>query len=246
MNRRPLADLKIESRKRPLTRGGIAIFKGLEGYTLIEILVAVLILGIVLSTIYASYTGTFRIIGEIQYDAEIYGMARSTLDRMARDLQSAALWRGAFTFKTGAYTLGNKEFMRVLFRSEAHISFGDKEPPAGVSVIEYLLVEGKGEGKGVYALLRSDSLYRDPEKESSPADRFLLCDRVEALTYTFYDESGKEHRTWDSGSVDVAIQKNRFPAAVLIRLSMTNETDGKRPHLFAIRVRLPFNRPEAS
>lgn len=213
-----------------------------KGYTLIEILVAVLILGIVLSTIYASYTGTFRIIGEIKYDAEVYGMARSSLDRMARDLQSAALWRGAFTFRTKSYTLGNRDFMRVIFRSAAHIAFSDSEPPDGISVIEY----GVEEGKEGYVLLRSDSLYRDPEKESSPAERFLLCNRVEALTYTFYDETGKEHQSWDSGTKDVMVQKNRFPAAILIRLSLINETDSKRPHLFMIRVRLPFNRPEAS
>ena len=55
-----------------------------------------------MSTVYASYTGTFRIIRETQEDAEIYGMARSALDRMVRDLQSAAPWRGAFTFITKA------------------------------------------------------------------------------------------------------------------------------------------------
>ncbi len=212
-----------------------------KGYTLIEILVAILILGIVLSTIYASYTGTFRIIGEIQYDAEVYSMARSSLDRMSRDLQSAALWRGAFTFKTKSYTLGNREFTRVIFRSAAHIAFSDMEPPDGISVIEYSVEEGKGG----YILSRSDGIYRDPEKESSPAERFLLCNRVEDLTYTFYDETEKEHQSWDSGTKDVMVQKNRFPAAILIRLSVINETDSKRPHLFMIRVRLPFNRPEA-
>lgn len=212
-----------------------------KGYTLIEILIAILILGIVLSTIYASYTGTFRIIGVIQYDAEVYGMARTTLDRMARDLQSSALWRGAFTFKTKTYTLGNREFMRLIFRSTAHIAFGDKDTPDGISVIEYSI----GEGKEGYTLLRSDSLYRDPEKDSSPADGFLLCNRVEALTYIFYDETGKEHGSWDSGTTDVEVQKKGFPAAILIRLSLINETDSKRPHLFMIRVRLPFNRPGA-
>jgi general secretion pathway protein J len=216
-----------------------------KGYTLIEILIAILILGIVLSTIYASYTGTFRIIGEIQYDAEVYGMARSTLDRMARDLQSAALWRGAFTFKTKSYTLGTREFVRVIFRSTAHIAFSDKEAPDGISVIEYSVEAGKEEGKEGYVLLRSDNLYRDPEKESPPPDGFLLCNRVEALTYTFYDELGKEYASWDSGTKDVGVQKNRAPVAVLIRLSVINETDRKRPHLFIIRVRLPFNRPEA-
>ncbi|TSA44665.1 MAG: prepilin-type N-terminal cleavage/methylation domain-containing protein [Deltaproteobacteria bacterium] len=212
-----------------------------KGYTLIEILIAILILGIVLSTVYASYTGTFRIIGEIQEDAEVYGMARGALDRMVRDLQSAALWRGAFTFKTKSYTLGNREFMRLIFRSTAHIAFGDKEAPDGISVIEY----GVEEGKEGYTLLRIDSLYRDPEKESSPADGFLLCNRVEALTYTFYDELGKEHESWDSGTKIVEVQKKRVPAAVLIRLSVINETDRKHPHLFMTRVRLPFNRPEA-
>ena len=212
-----------------------------KGYTLIEILIAVLILGIVLSTVYASYTGTFRIISEIQYDAEAYGNARSALDRMARDLQSAALWRGAFTFKTKSYTLGNREFVRLIFRSSAHIAFSDREAPDGISVIEYSVEEGK-EG---YALLRNDSLYRDPEKEPSLPDGFLLCNRVEALTYTFYDELGKEHESWDSGTKVVEMQKKRVPAAVLIRLSVINETDRKRPHLFITRVRLPFNRPEA-
>jgi general secretion pathway protein J len=212
-----------------------------RGYTLIEILVAVLILGIVLSTIYASYTGTFRIIGEIQYDSEVYGMARSTLERMARDLQSVALWRGAFTFKTKINTLGHREFTHLIFRSSAHIAFGDKEPPDGVSVIEY----GVEEGNEGYVLSRSDSLFRDPEKESSPAERFLLCSRIEALTYTFYDESGKESGSWDSGTKAAGVQKNRAPAAVLIRLNLINETDRNRPHRFMIRVRLPFNRPEA-
>ena len=37
---------------------------GNKGFTLIEILIAVLILGIVLTTVYASYTGTFRIVQE--------------------------------------------------------------------------------------------------------------------------------------------------------------------------------------
>jgi len=213
-----------------------------KGYTLIEILITTLILGIVLSTVYASYTGTLRIFREIQYDDEVYSMARSALDRMARDLQSAALWRGSFTFKAKSYTLGDREFVRLIFRSASHIAFNDKEAPDGISVIEYGVEEGN-EKEG-YNLLRSDDLYRDPGKEPSHPDGFLLCNRVEALTYTFYDESGKEHESWDSETKVVEMQKKRVPAAVLIRLSLINETDQKRPHLFTTRVRLPFNRPE--
>lgn len=212
-----------------------------KGYTLIEILVTTLILAILLSTVYASYTGTFRIIGGIRSDAEAYRMARSALDRMARDLQSAALWRGLFTFRTAPHRLGDREFVRLVFRSSAHIAMSDREIPDGISVIEYDIREGQ-EG---YTLLRSDSLYRTPEKEADPSGGFVLCNRVEALTYLFYDESGKEYNAWDSGTQTVEMQKGRVPAAVLIRLDLTNEADPKRPLRFTTRVRLPFNRPEA-
>lgn len=100
-----------------------------NGFTLIEILLAVFILGIVLSTVYASYTGTFRIIRETEYDAEIYGMARSALDRMARDLQSAAPWRGAFAFKTQPYSVHDRDFVRLTFRAAAHVAFNEREVP---------------------------------------------------------------------------------------------------------------------
>ncbi|OHE16428.1 MAG: hypothetical protein A2X96_04130 [Syntrophobacterales bacterium GWC2_56_13] len=212
------------------------------GFTLIEILIAIFILGIVLTTVYASYTGTFRIIRDTSYDAEIYGMARSTLDRMARDLQSATPYRGAFTFTAKPYNIGNREFMRLTFRSTAHVAFGEQELPAGIAVIEYSVDEGT-EKEG-YTLSRSDSLFRDPAKEEAPAGGYLLCDQVENLTYLFYDETGKKHKTWDSGGNDGA-QKMKAPAAVAMRLAFVNKADRERPHLFMTRVRLPFSRQEA-
>jgi general secretion pathway protein J len=211
-----------------------------KGFTLIEILLAIFILGIVMSTVYASYTGTFRIIRDTQDDAEIYGMARTALDRMVRDLQSAAPWRGAFAFVTKTDTLGSREFLRLTFRAAAHVAFSDQEVPGGIAVIEYHVEEGTE--KAGYVLMRSDNLYRDPGKEEPLPGGFLLSDRVDALTYRFIDEAGKEYETWDSGG-QVAEQRNRAPASVLISLSMVNATDKERPYRFMTRVRIPFNRP---
>ena len=210
-----------------------------KGFTLIEILLAIFILGIVMTTVYASYTGTFRIIRETQEDAEIYGMARNALDRMARDLQSAAPWRGAFTFLTKSDNLGGREFARLTFRSAAHVTFSEQEVPGGIAVIEYRVEEGTE--KAGYALVRSDNLYRDPGKEEPLPGGYLLCDRVEALTYLFYDEAGKEYQTWDSGG-QVEMQRNKAPAGVLIRLSLVNAADKERPYRFMTRVRIPFSR----
>lgn len=211
-----------------------------KGFTLIEILLAIFILGIVLSTVYASYTGTFRIIRETEYDAEIYGMARSALDRMARDLQSMTPWRGAFAFRTQPYTLRDREFVRLTFRAAAHVAFSEQEVAGGITVIEYG-VDEEAE-KETLSLSRSDSLYRDPGKAEPSPGGYLLCDRIEALTYLFTDEAGKEYDSWNSGGENPA-QKNRAPAGVLIRLSLANPANKERPYVFMTRVRIPFNRP---
>jgi len=208
-----------------------------KGFTLIEILIAVLILAIVLSTVYASYTGTFRTIRATETDAELYGMARTVLERMTRDLEAVASWKGVFTFTARPYYLGDREFTRLIFRSTAHIAFSEREEPAGIAVIEYGVEEGT-EKEG-YALSRSDSLHRNPEKEEAPTGGFLLCDRVETLTYRFFDSVGKEHNTWDNG--DNEAQKKKAPAMVEIRLGLVNEKDRAHPFPFMTRVRLPLS-----
>jgi hypothetical protein len=125
----------------------------------------------------------------------------------------------------------------------AHIPLSEKEAPDGIAVVEYG-VEESADKEG-YALWRSDSLYRDPQKEESSPGGYLLCNQVEALTYTFYDEKGKEYDEWNSGS-DIEMQKKKTPAAILIRLRLANKSDPKHPYLFSTRLRLPFNHPEAS
>ena len=68
-----------------------------RGFTLIEILIAVSILAVVLSTIFASYTGTFSIIEETESQADIYGMARIAMERIQEDLESAYASEGTET-----------------------------------------------------------------------------------------------------------------------------------------------------
>ena len=208
-----------------------------KGFTLIEILIAVFILGIVLTTVYASYTGTFRIIAETKTDAELYGMARASLKRMTQDLEAVTRWRESFVFVARPYFLKDKDFTSLTFRSGAHVAFGKKEPPAGIAVIEYI-VEEMDETGGL-ALYRSDSLSLDPGKDESPPLKYLLCDRIANLTYRFYDEKGGEYEIWDSnGSKEK--QKKKAPTIVEIRLFLVNEKNPDNPYLFMTRVKVPL------
>jgi hypothetical protein len=158
---------------------------------------------------------------------------------MTLDLEAAAPWKGAFTFLAKPYGLGKREFMRLTFRSAAHVAFSETEAQAGIAVIGYDLEEGT-EKEG-YVLVRSDSLRRDPTKEESLSGGFPVCDRIETLTYRFFDAAGKEYETWDADGGDEA-QKKKAPAMVEIRLGLVNEKDRENPHPFLTRVRLPLNK----
>ncbi len=206
------------------------------GFTLIEILLAIFILGIVLSTVYASFTGTFRIIRETEHGAEMYDMARNALDRMARDLESTAAWGKTLTFKTKTYTLGEREFVRLIFRAAAHAAFSERDLPGAITVIEYSVDEDKE--RGGYTLSRSDSRFRDAQKDEETPGGYLVCDRIKELTYVFFDKEGKEYDSWNSEGDE---QKNKAPAEVMIRLSLENPTDPEHPYLFTTRVRIPYN-----
>lgn len=209
-----------------------------KGFTLIEILLAVFILGIVLTTVYASYTGTFKLIGETQKDAELYGMARTTLERMTRDLEDAARWKGSFEFVANPNFLQGRDFTSLSFRSGAHVAFGKKDPPDGIAVIEYLVEETDEED--AFALYRSDRLTLDADKDEPPPQKYLLCDRITDLTYRFYDEKGAERKTWDSGSNEDG-QKKKSPTLVEIHLALKNEKNPDAPYLFMTRVRIPLS-----
>ena len=93
-----------------------------NGFTLIEILIAIFILAIVLSTVYASYTGTFRIVKDTEYGDDIYSMARSTMERMITDLESVCKYRDSFRFISKRNESFQREFMNLSFLSSAHLT----------------------------------------------------------------------------------------------------------------------------
>jgi len=72
-----------------------------RGFTLIEILIAIFILGLVLATVYASYSGILKTSHQMEEEGNIYKMARTSMDRMIKDLSSLQSSSGSFDFHAG-------------------------------------------------------------------------------------------------------------------------------------------------
>jgi prepilin-type N-terminal cleavage/methylation domain-containing protein len=207
-----------------------------EGFTLIEILLAISILGLVLSTVWAAYSGTMTLVAEMEYENSAYRMARTVLDRMARDLSSVQQVNGAFNLEARKEHLSNHEFHAVFFSASAHLAFTENEIDGSPARIGYFAEEDAA--RGSFSLRRSDLQDLTASGEKSRSASFVICRNVETMILKFYDATGREYDSWDSSSTTNE-QRNKAPTAVRIELVMANSYDKEKPYKFMTKIYLP-------
>lgn len=219
--------------------------KGLsEGFTLLEILIAIFIFAVVLTTIFGSYNFIFSTTDAFDSGIAVYESARNCLNRMTTDLQAVHVsFPPAYTppgldaspdpyrFSGEIDTVGNTVFSRLRFASLAHITF-EKSRQEGIAEIVYYVQPGDN---GTFILRRSDALYPYKpfrEKGTDP----VLCENLKSLKITYYDAEGADADHWDSDSDEF---KYATPRAVGIQLELGN---GSFSQQFATLVALPAYR----
>jgi general secretion pathway protein J len=182
------------------------------GFTLLEIMISILIFSIIITTVFASYRSVFFSRGKIDASLDLYGMAGSCLNRISLDLSGIVIAQvpeyakpefdstpDPFRVVGDRSDLSGADFPRLRLTSRSHVPL-DGSTHEGVAEIIYYVSEDEESG---YILRRSDRLYPfEPpvEQAGDPA----LCEKVKSLVFTYYDNEGEVHDTWDSESEDVA------------------------------------------
>ena len=207
-----------------------------RGFTLLEILLAVFILATVLSTIYAAYRGTFRIIHDSERDGEIYGMARSTMLRIIKDLTAVTMTGGTTKFVSRTSETAGANFMEIAFTSRAHLSWVENESSGTPAAISYYVDDEGPEGS--FRLLRRDVQTAEAGNEVQEKPGFVICERLYSLIYKFTDSSGQEHDSWDSLAGAMG-EKNKIPTMASVELKLVNPQDKERPYVYSTKVFLP-------
>jgi len=215
-----------------------------RGFTLLEILIAIFIFGIVVTTIFGSYNFIFSTTDAFESGIAVYEPARNCLNRMTTDLQAVHVsFPPAYTppgldappdlyrFSGETDTVGNTVFSRLRFTSLAHVAF-EKNRQEGIAEIVYYVQPGDN---GTFILRRSDTLYPYKpfrEKGTDP----ILCENLKSLKITYYDAEGTDADHWNSDSNEF---KYTTPRAVGIQLELGNESSSQQ---FATLVTLPVYR----
>ena len=196
-----------------------------EGFTLIEILLAFLILGIVLTTVLASFNAVFSTTEALDSGSRYFEMAKNCLNRMTLDLEALYVRQpplykkpefndppGLYRIVGSASEVGGTSFAALRFASSAHIQLEKSRRDGIAEIIYYVQVRDDGS----MVLRRADNLYPYPEFEEKNADP-VLCTNLKSLEFKYYDEEGAEFDEWDSDSDDF---EYATPAAIRIQLEI--------------------------
>lgn len=240
---------------------------GAAGFTLLELMLAVIIAGLLLVTVYGALSRTMFSKESAEERAELFSNGRQAVLRMAGDIEGAlppaALFGDRIYFRG---TGGNPPTLEFVTMNRG--GYGANRVRPGRVLIAYSLAPAPG-GRGAgYSLVREEYSYAallaeadgiqlpppEDEEEAAPAAQatYLLecpevmdelnlpgaCMRVTALNFRYYDEVVRDWRDeWDS-TIDAA--QGRLPAAVEIALRVADK-DGVEEDFHTI-VDLPLAR----
>ncbi len=199
-----------------------------SGFTLLEILLALAILALVLSSLFAAYSETITATELVEDSREVDQAARLTLAQIADDLKSLYQQEVKGDPKDSPYRFqggsgeSDEESVEILnFASTAHLGLDPAGPSMSVNRIAYVLKKG-GEGEGYFQLSRRERPFADFEGQGEETE-VELADNVEELAVTYGDDAGTTLTEWDSASPE---HEGRPPRLVQIRLKVAAGRSG--------------------
>ena len=221
-----------------------------RGFTLIEMLISIAILGFVMIAVYQSFDQGFRSYRTVVDNRELYETARLVMDRFQDDLSSAIL----FPDSDQLVFLGEDEDSfegwpsdSLVFGTVNHLRLDPRLPESDQAEVHYWVAEDRSTGER--HLLRREDPYPDEDHERG-GFTLLLAEDVRGLELRYYD--GTEwHEQWDArheGEVAASSRGLRdpeahyalLPKAVQVELVLHDSSD--REHRFRSITRLPLAR----
>jgi general secretion pathway protein J len=211
-----------------------------RGFTLVEILIAIFILGLVMATVYVSYSGILKTTHGMEEEGDIYKMARTSMDRLIKDLSSLQPSAGSYYLRAEKKNLDNHEFYSIFFWSASHLAFGENESQGRPAAISYYVKED--EDRKSFSLWRTDVSGAKPDETKNTEGGFIICKNIDSFRLRFYDSSGGETDSWDSSSSTGGNQAGKAPAAVKIELFLVNLNEQEKPYKFMTKVFSPVKK----
>lgn len=212
-----------------------------SGMTLIEIMLALLILGTVMTMVSISLSGSLNVLNATRSQGEIYHRAQVALQRISEDLASAVLIEGA-EFIGSDEQVDGQNADALEFTSTAHVVFNREVDNPGLAAISYGVQEDELH-EGELVLFRSDQLLATSDPGGAvegEREGLILCDRLRSVNFTYFDEEGEELEEWSTSEDGFSDQSERkLPVAVSCTLEFWVDRENETSIEFKTGVLLP-------
>jgi len=220
-----------------------------KGFTLVEVLVAITIFAIAVSTLFASFNIVISNIDPINAGLDNHEMAQTIMDRIQKDLISLCLTHDPvytppglegfddtdrFRFVSERVSLNGNTFSQLRFASFEHLSF-NSDQKIRIGIIKYYVESSEN---GTIILKRSDIrsvFYNEIQKNNTRNDP-LLCEMVKSFELMFIGQDGNTHEDWNSDSSNFGFST---PYSIIIKLVIG---DHERSDVFSTTIVLPTYR----
>lgn len=212
-----------------------------NGFTLLEVLLAITVLGVVFAMLSLSLGGTLKVVDTTGQQAEMFLQVQTALHRITEDLAAAVLAKDlAFVGKKNE--LYGERADTLIFASLAHLVLNPEKQKQGVALIGYQM-QNDADNPSRLKLLRSDTLLLpgvDSGRVETEDRPFLLAENLRSVRFSYFNRQGQEFDSWeqivDPGRPGVT---GSLPAAVRCTLEFWLDPQKKTSQTFSTGVLLP-------
>lgn len=200
------------------------------GFTLLEVLVAITILGILLTTVYGAVSRTIKTKEHAESVARMASTGREAVLRIADEMEASLSPVRVSTAVFQGVGGGSGQFLdQARFAISSRPPFGPIGGTGGRVLITYYLAEQEGVPQ-TYLLVRSERPLPKPGATAATADgeedpqevRTLVVDNVAGLRMRYLDgDSGQWAENWDS--TQPGDFERRLPVAVEVALYLYDD-----------------------
>ncbi|MGB8223512.1 MAG: type II secretion system protein GspJ [Polyangiales bacterium] len=214
-----------------------------QGFTLLEIILAVAILSLVGTMIYGGFSQTALNKARVEEDVDRSRIVNMTLERMVRELSMAfvsthvnpsldlRVMQTAFVGKDH----GKED--RIDFTSFSHRRLYRNAHESDQNEISYFVTEDPDEpGVSVLARREQNRIDSDPRRGGKSQ---ILIEGIEEFNLEYFDPLLSDWvQTWNTQ--DILAQPNRLPTQVRIRLAVKDPRHRGATEVFGTRVSIPL------
>ncbi|NOR25559.1 MAG: prepilin-type N-terminal cleavage/methylation domain-containing protein [Desulforhopalus sp.] len=213
-----------------------------RGFTLVELLIAIFIFAIVISSVYGSYSATFHIVHGSEYQLKVANSARVVVERLAEDFGSIVTGPGG-VFLGESHEYSDSIGDSLSFVSSAHLVLSKTDTLSGHALVQYL--PELDLDTGLLNLYRSDVvLLPGVETDGDDVPKHLICRGLQEFRFTYVDQDGNETEEWQVEEVvspgdGAETEETPFPSLVYVEFKFAESVESENSTVFKTAFALP-------